>query len=1214
MRAVPIDDEVHTTEDILKFVQHELEGGDAEHMVDDVAQSAQTSFECAALLCRELQDPRKLKSAAAQADFIRRLPGAPLYASYRVILLMNFDEEDIQLLKVFRCLMGWIHSFRSPQSRAVIREIATLLLSGPQETSDADRILSSLGSLLSGTGPSDDNSPVSPLHASLRDFFEDPVESGSFYIHLGPRIHEDLSWACLKLMNSHLKFNICALESPFIPNNEIDDLDRRIQKYISPGLRYACFSAPYHMEESLASSGLSKTLMRAIVFHRGTFIVVMVIVLIVTNITTAVLLLSISAVLFLHCANLGIPEVFRKPEKSVPFRREASFLRRAAFEMSAEIHFLLRRMLSCRVHSPMIDKCRVSLSRYLSSGEGRDVTKQLKLFAEEYFLYWLEAHSWMQSDHDAPEAQLPLFLGFTKSKGFADLYAVFCDFIKFEKWFREGYRTSAPQLYYSGLTFAPTNSIISQIYRHKFHHLVADTQGCDLDWPSSDPLVIRGEHTSFVFSPKGDRIASSARFRGSIQIWNSETGEQLNEICVADEPLVIFDSSIAFSQDGTQLMACAMTIGAQIHRPNLVTWDLNTGQKIGRSYVEPDKAQFLHSNWSSPSDTSLMRKYWHESIMQELDQNDPQYSTTSVAISVERRLIALGLSNGDILVWDSFAKKRVCMFSGHQEDPCPGKVLAGLTFASIAFSPDGRCIASCLSQDGVIRLWEPSAGKQVGGIQTRHEGGVTSVLFSHNRKRIASAGKDGMIIIWDVATGLSLWKALVEYKVDRIVMGFSPDERRLASLCNGKIRLWEMPTEDEYLSVGLAPPPSKTSSKSDFSRQRFKARDIRSKGEIETTHRKVIIPLAFAANNTITSAAYELSEAHSKWDDLLGWRTLWERQSTSRSCLAISPDGTLLALSAPVATQASSNPGDAGTVITVRDTNTAKGITEIRIEGHITTTDVVFSMDGAQIAVGLREYAHYGSIAVFEVKTGRRMAELAVHDFQVTSHMLLASYRARCGRREGWNGDGHNLEFSSVSISSDGQRIAAASNDARIRIWDVTTSSVVCVMHGSDEPITCLTFSPDGVYIASGSDASDAVSFRSAGTIRIWNASTGQQVGKPVQGHESYVHSIVFSPDGSRLASGSGDGTVRIWRLDIQHYLYRSRDLMGKEREWMEHAGGKSTPRVLWIPHRYRGHAFIMAPSPCEDIIASNDDPTIALRFVGSESMAARWVNQSSSI
>jgi WD40 repeat protein len=47
-------------------------------------------------------------------------------------------------------------------------------------------------------------------------------------------------------------------------------------------------------------------------------------------------------------------------------------------------------------------------------------------------------------------------------------------------------------------------------------------------------------------------------------------------------------------------------------------------------------------------------------------------------------------------------------------------------------------------------------------------------------------------------------------------------------------------------------------------------------------------------------------------------------------------------------------------------------------------------------------------------------------------------------------------------------------------------------------------------------------------TIRLWDIATGTEVAE-LRGHRAYVHAVAFSPDGTRLASCSGDFTVRVW-------------------------------------------------------------------------------------
>ena len=48
-------------------------------------------------------------------------------------------------------------------------------------------------------------------------------------------------------------------------------------------------------------------------------------------------------------------------------------------------------------------------------------------------------------------------------------------------------------------------------------------------------------------------------------------------------------------------------------------------------------------------------------------------------------------------------------------------------------------------------------------------------------------------------------------------------------------------------------------------------------------------------------------------------------------------------------------------------------------------------------------------------------------------------------------------------------------------------------------------------------------------TLRLWNAKSGEPVGAPLKGHENSVRSVAFSPDGTRIVSGSLDTTPRLW-------------------------------------------------------------------------------------
>lgn len=115
----------------------------------------------------------------------------------------------------------------------------------------------------------------------------------------------------------------------------------------------------------------------------------------------------------------------------------------------------------------------------------------------------------------------------------------------------------------------------------------------------------------------------------------------------------------------------------------------------------------------------------------------------------------------------------------------------------------------------------------------------------------------------------------------------------------------------------------------------------------------------------------------------------------------------------------------------------------------------------------------------------------------------------------------HGDIVNAVVYSPDGNRLATASKDATVKVWDLGNGRELRTYRGSKDPVRALAWSKDGKWIAS----------TAGNEIHIWDPDTGK-LKTSLKGHEKPVSAVAFQPDGNVLASGSDDTSVRLWDVE----------------------------------------------------------------------------------
>ncbi len=168
-----------------------------------------------------------------------------------------------------------------------------------------------------------------------------------------------------------------------------------------------------------------------------------------------------------------------------------------------------------------------------------------------------------------------------------------------------------------------------------------------------------------------------------------------------------------------------------------------------------------------------------------------------------------------------------------------------------------------------------------------------------------------------------------------------------------------------------------------------------------------------------------------------------------------------------------------------------------------------------------------------------------------------------CQASDSVTGDGTGIDFGipaePSAITTLRWRLAAGASDSRIRLWDFGDNhriweSPSAVLEGHTLDVNGVAFSPDGSLLASSSGDT---------TVRLWNVRNGQLL-KKLEGHAGEVAASAFSPDGALLATGSWDTMIRLWDIATKKEAGTLRGHVGAVTSVAFHPAGRLLASAGW--------------------------------------------------
>jgi len=487
-------------------------------------------------------------------------------------------------------------------------------------------------------------------------------------------------------------------------------------------------------------------------------------------------------------------------------------------------------------------------------------------------------------------------------------------------------------------------------------------------------------------------------------------------------------------------------------------------------------------------------------------------TVNAVSFSTNGELIASASDDNTVLIWNqdgSLALEIPLQHEGQVRD--------------VSFSPEGEFVATA-SSDKTVRIWSVRTGQLMHTLD--HGDRVRTVSFSPSGRMIVSGTYDGNLLLW--RSDGTLLHQMKHGHGSVNDANFSPDGQRIASGGSDRTaKLWNLDGEllhtfvghgDHLWSVHFSPDGTRIATASSDDTVKLWALN----GALIRTlpgHTNWVMDVRFSPNGEMIATASDDNTVR-----------LWSIEGTLFKTFSgwvggvksvhFSPDSQTLAA--------------AGSDGTVRLYRMRGALIEV-LQGHRSSLNGVrFTPDGETIAsTGTDEtiqlWKRDGTLRkILRYTDGLRNVNFS----QDGSFMITASYD---NTMQFWSMErvlnspnpfpdhvfeGHTSTVWNLSISPNRDRVASASADGTVRLWDLNGNLLQTIEAHQPEAIDVSFMREGDRFVSVGAD----------GLVKVWDLE-GNLL-QVLRGHTNWINALYHSPDGSMFATASSDGTVNLWQWD----------------------------------------------------------------------------------